>query len=296
MLDRMTAEERVQKDENLLPQPDEDYLTVYIKPSSGLFDLELKAVWEYRELLYFLVWREVKIRYKQTAIGAGWAIMQPLMTMLIFTVIFGKFAKIPSDGLPYPVFSYTALLPWTYFSQAISRSGISLVGNANLISKVYFPRLIIPVAAVVTPVVDFALSFVILLGMMVWFGIYPTWGTLALPVFLLLALVTALAVSLWLSALNVKYRDVGYTIPFLVQVWMYASPIAYPVNLIPEKWRLLYSLNPMSGVIEGFRWALLGKQSPDFGVMAISAAAVFLLLVGGLLYFKKMEDTFADII
>jgi homopolymeric O-antigen transport system permease protein len=269
---------------------------IIIQPSGGLFHLDLKAIWHYRELLYFLIWRDVKVRYKQTAIGAGWAIFQPLMTMMIFTVIFGNFAKIPSDGLPYPIFAYTALLPWNNFAQAIGRSGVSLVGSANLISKVYFPRLIIPLSAAVAPLVDFAMAFVILLAMMAWFGIAPTWGVLALPLFLLLALFTALAVGLWLSALDVRYRDVGYTIPFMVQIWMYASPVAYPVSLVPERWRMLYSLNPMVGVIEGFRWALLGKGNPDFGVMTASAVVVMALLLGGIVYFRRMERTFADVV
>jgi lipopolysaccharide transport system permease protein len=269
---------------------------IVIQPSQGFFHLDLPAVWQYRELLYFLIWRDVKVRYKQTALGVAWAILQPLMTMLIFTVIFGKFAKIPSDGLPYPIFAYTALLPWQYFSQALSHSGDSLVQNANLIKKVYFPRLIVPIAAALAPLVDFAVAFVILLSLMVWFGIPPTWGLLALPLFLLLALMTVLAVSLFLSALNVKYRDVRYTIPFLVQFWMYASPVAYPVSIVPEKWRLLYSLNPMVGVIDGCRWALLGKASPELGVMAVSAAVVLALLIGGMIYFKRMERTFADVI
>lgn len=269
---------------------------IVIQPSKSLFHLDLRSVWQYRELLYFLVWREVKVRYKQTAIGAAWAIFQPLMTMLIFTVVFGNFAQIPSDGLPYPIFAYTALLPWTYFSQALSRSGTSLVGNANLITKVYFPRLIIPLAGVTAPAVDFLISLVILLGMMLWYGITPTWGVLALPLFLTLALFTALAVSLWLAPLNVKFHDVGHTLPFIVQFWMYASPVAYPVSLVPEKWRLLYSLNPMAGVIEGFRWALLGKQSPDFAVIAVSTSVVLVLLFGGIVYFKKMERTFADVV
>jgi lipopolysaccharide transport system permease protein len=247
-------------------------------------------------MLYFLIWRDVKVRYKQTVIGAGWAILQPLMTVLIFTVVFGNFAKIPSDGLPYPIFAYTALLPWTYFAQAIGRSGASVVGDASLISKVYFPRVIVPISAAVAPLVDFAVAFIILLGMMVWFGIGPSWGILALPLFLLFAMITALAVGLWLSALNARYRDVGHTIPFFIQIWMYASPVAYPVSLVPEKWRLLYSLNPMAGVIEGFRWALLGKEPPDFGVMAASAVMVVTLLLGGMVFFKHMEQTFADVV
>jgi lipopolysaccharide transport system permease protein len=269
---------------------------IIIQPGRGLFHLDLEAIWHYRELLYFLIWRDVKVRYKQTAIGAGWAIFQPLMTMIIFTVVFGNFAKIPSDGLPYPIFTYTALLPWHYFAQAISRSGVSLAGSANLISKVYFPRVIIPLSAAVAPLVDFAIAFAILLVMMAWFGIAPTVGVLALPLFLLLALATALAVGLWLTALGVRYRDVGYTIPFLVQVWMYASPVAYAVSLVPERWRLLYSLNPLVGVIEGFRWALLGKGNPDFGVMTASAVMVMALLSGGIIYFRRMERTFADVV
>jgi lipopolysaccharide transport system permease protein len=270
--------------------------TVEIQPRKGLFHLDLQALWEYRELLYFLIWRDIKVRYKQTVIGAGWAVLQPLMTAMIFTVVFGNFAKIPSDGLPYAVFAYTALLPWTHFSQAVGRSGVSLVGNARLISKVYFPRLIVPISVAMAPLVDFALAFIILLGMMVWFGIAPTWGVLVLPLFLLLTLVTALAVGLWLTALDVRYRDVGHTIPFLIQFWMYASPVAYPVSLVPEKWRLVYSLNPMVGVIEGFRWALLGKESPDYRVVAVSAIMVMALLLGGILYFKQVEQTFADMV
>jgi lipopolysaccharide transport system permease protein len=211
-------------------------------------------------------------------------------------VVFGSFAQIPSDGLPYPIFTFAALLPWNFFAQAIGRSGISLVGSANLISKIYFPRLIIPLSAAVAPLVDLAFAFVILLGMMAWFGVAPTWGMLALPLFLLLALVTALAAGLWLSALNVRYRDIGYTIPFLIQIWMYASPVAYPVSIVPERWRLLYSLNPMVGVIEGFRWALLGTGSPDIGVMVVSAVVVMMLLLSGLVYFRIAERTFADVV
>jgi lipopolysaccharide transport system permease protein len=270
--------------------------TVVVEPVRGLFHLDLRAVWHYRELLFFLIWRDVKVRYKQTIIGAAWSILQPLMTMVVFTLIFSKFAKVPSDGLPYPIFAYTALLPWNYFSQAVSHSGESLVGNARLISKVYFPRLIVPISAAVAPLVDFAIAFVVLLGMMTWYGIAPTWGMLALPLFLLLALLTALAVGLWLSAFNVKYRDVRHTIPFLIQFWMFASPVAYPVSLVPEKWRLLYSLNPMAGVIEGFRWAILGKESPDVSVMALSAGVVVAILIGGLVYFTRVEQTFADVV
>ena len=269
---------------------------IVVEPARRLLDLDLRALWQYRELLYFLIWRDVKVRYKQTAIGFTWVIIQPLVTMVIFTVIFGNFANIPSDGLPYPIFSFTALLPWSYFAQALGQSGRSLVGNAGLISKVYFPRLVIPMVAVASPLVDFAVSFLVLLGMMVWFSVTPTWGVLLLPVFLLLTALTAFAVGLWLSALNVRYRDVSQLMPFLVQVWMYASPVIYPVSTIPEKWRVLYSLNPMVGVIEGFRWALLGKSSPDFTVMAVGSAIVLLLLAGGLVYFKRVESSFADVI
>ena len=270
--------------------------TSVIESKSGLGGLDLGAIWDYRELLYILIWRDVKVRYKQTVIGAGWAIFQPVMTMAIFTVVFGSFVKIPSDGLPYAVFAYTALVPWAYFSQALSRSGTSLVGNANLITKVYFPRLLIPLTSVMAPAVDFLFAFLVLLGLIVWFGIVPTWGLLALPLFFLLAMITALAIGLWLSPLNARYRDVGHGIPFLIQLWMFASPVVYPVSLVPESWRLLYSLNPMAGVIEGFRWALLGKGSPDFTLMLVSAIVVFVLLAGGIVFFKRMERTLTDII
>jgi lipopolysaccharide transport system permease protein len=269
---------------------------VLIGPRRGLLDLDLRAVWQYRELLYFLAWRETKVRYKQTVLGVAWAIFQPLLTVMIFAAIFGSFAKIPSDGLPYPVFAFAGLLPWTYFSEATVRSSSSLVSDANLLRKVYFPRLIIPLAAVVTPIVDFALAFVVLFGMMRWYRVAPTWNALFLPLFLALALATALAVGLWLSALNVKYRDVRHTVPFVMQVWMYASPIVYPINLVPERWRLLFALNPMTGVIEGFRWGLLGKQSPDFALIGASAIVVAGLLFGGLVFFRRMERIFADVV
>lgn len=270
--------------------------TVIIQPRKGLFQLDLSSVWQYREMLYFLVWRDVIVRYKQTALGAAWVIVQPLITMLIFTLVFGNFARIPSDGIPYPVFAFSALLPWSYFSQALARSSNSLVNSSNLVTKIYFPRLLIPLAASVAPVVDLFFSFLVLLVLMAWYKIAPTWGLLALPLFLGLAIMTALAVGLWSSALNVRYRDVGNIILFLSQVWMYASPVAYPVSMVPAKWRLFYSLNPMVGVIEGFRWALLGKESPDFMLMAVSSSVVLALLAGGIVYFKRMEQTFADVI
>ena len=267
-----------------------------ILPKKGLFQLDLGDVWQCRELLYFLIWRDVKVRYKQTLMGVAWAILQPLLTMIIFTIVFGYFAKIPSDGIPYPVFAYTALLPWTYFNQAFIRSGASLVGNANLLTKVYFPRLMLPLSAALAPAVDFLVSFVILLGMMAYYGITPTWYLLYLPIFMLLSLLTALAVGLWISPVNVRYRDVGYILPFLAQLWMYASPVAYPVSLVPEQWRWLYGLNPMVGVIEGFRWALLGKENPEFTVMAVSTSMVLIIVLGGVIFFKKMENTFADFV
>lgn len=270
--------------------------TVVIEPRRGLFDLDLKAVWQYRELLYFLVWRDLKIRYKQTAIGVAWAVLQPLAQMVIFTVIFGRFAKIPSDDLPYSVFAYSALLPWNYFATALNRCVVSVVGDANLISKIYFPRLILPLAGTASGFIDFFVSFVLLLGMMVWHEIAFTWWILTVPLFLIFSQLTALAVGLWLSALNVRYRDVGHTVPFIVQIWMFASPVVYPVSLIPEKWQMLYSLNPMVGVIEGFRWALLGKASPDLAVMAVSALVVSVMLAAGLVFFRNMERTFADVV
>jgi lipopolysaccharide transport system permease protein len=268
---------------------------VVISSGRGLFDLGLADLYQYRDLLYFLVWRDVKVRYKQTAIGAGWAILQPFLTMVIFTVVFGHFAGIPSDGLPYPIFAFAALVPWTYFAQAISQSSGSLVGDAKLVEKVYFPRLVIPISAAVSPLVDLAAAFVVLLCMMGWFGIAPGWRMLYLPAFVLLALASALAVSLWLSALNVKYRDVRYTIPFLIQLWLYASPVAYPASMVPEQWRLLYSLNPMVGVIEGFRAILLGNAPPNVTAVAVSAAVVAIVLVAGIVYFRQMERTFADL-
>ena len=269
--------------------------TVRIRPAGSALDLDLSALWHHGDLLYFLVWRDLKVRYKQMAIGAGWAVIQPVLTMLLFTAVFSGLANIPSNGVPYPIFAYAALLPWTYFSQAVARSGNSLVNNSSLITKVYFPRLIIPISAVLSPLLDFAVAFMLLLGLLVWYRIPPTWAWLALPLFLILCLATALAISLWLAALCVKYRDVGIVIPFLLQIWLFASPVAYPVSMVPAEWRLLYSLNPMSGVIEGFRWALFGTESPDFGVMAVSAAVVLVLLLTGAVFFRRTERTFADL-
>ena len=269
---------------------------IRIEPSGSRLAVTLNELWEYRELLYFLVWRDVKVLYKQTAIGASWAIVQPLLTMVIFTVVFDRFAKMPSDGLPYPIFSYTALLPWTYFSKALNQSILSVVHNSNLITKVYFPRPLLPISAILSGIIDFGISFVFLISMMIWYGIMPGWGTLFLPGFVLMTILTALSISLWLSAINVRYRDVGQAIPFLIQIWMFASPVAYPVSVVPENWRLLYSLNPMVGVIEGFRWALLGKATPEILPIVISIAVVLALLFSGMVFFKRMEETFADVV
>jgi lipopolysaccharide transport system permease protein len=269
---------------------------VLIEPRDKFFGLHLKDIWDYRELLYFLVWRDLKVYYRQTLIGGAWVIIQPLMTMLLFTAVFGKFAKVPSDGLPYPIFIYTALLPWNLFASSLGRGVSSVVGSANLVSKIYFPRLILPLSAALSPVVDFTIAFTILIGMMAWFHVSPTWGVTMLPLFLLFAVITALAVSLLLSAMNVRYRDIGHTIPFLTQFWMFATPVAYPVSMVPAKWRLLYSLNPMTGVIEGFRWALLGKGSLEFGVIIASFAMMLIVAFIGIVYFKHMERTFADVV
>lgn len=269
---------------------------VLICPKKGLFNLDLKNVWTYRELLYFLIWRELKIRYKQAFIGAGWAIIQPVLAMLIFTAIFGMFARIPSDGLPYPLFAYTALLPWTYFAEAVRRGALGPVEDAELVRKIYFPRLIIPLAMVTAPLVDFILAFSVLIVLFMWYGIVPTWSVVFLPFFVAMAMILALAISLWLGPVNVRFRDIKHAVPFLIQIWMFASPIVYPVSMVPEQWRLLYSLNPMVGVIEGFRWALLGTDSPNFTAIAISMSLVMVCLIGGLIYFKRMERFFADVI
>jgi lipopolysaccharide transport system permease protein len=270
--------------------------TVVIEPRKGFFYFDLRSVWQYRELLYFLVWRDVKVRYKQTAIGVGWAALQPLVSMAIFTAIFGTFAKIASDGLAYPLFAFCGILPWNYFSGALQRCIASVVGDAQLVKKVYFPRLILPIAGSLSGIIDFAISFVLLLGMMIWYEISLTGRVLFVPALLVLALLTSLAVGLWLAALNVRYRDVGHAIPFFIQIWMFASPVVYPVSMVPEQYRLLYGLNPMVGVIEGFRWSLLGKAIPDFGVMAVSVVVMLAALVGGLVFFKRLERTFADVV
>lgn len=270
--------------------------TITIRPSRGWVSLNLRELWNYRELLYFLTWRDIKVRYKQTVLGAAWAVIQPFFTMVVFSLFFGRLAKVPSDGIPYPVFAYCALVPWTFFAGALDRAGNSLVGSANLLTKVYFPRLVIPMSAVLAGLLDFAIAFAVLLGMMLVYGITPTWAIVTLPLFLLLALVTALGSGLWLSALNVQYRDVRYTIPFITQFWMFASPVAYAASLVPDQWRWLYGLNPMVGVIEGFRWALLGKETAPGMMLIVSVIMVVLIFVGGLYYFRRMEKTFADVV
>ena len=269
---------------------------IVIEASSGWASLKLSELWEYRELLFFLTWRDVKVRYKQAVLGVAWAVIQPLMTMVVFSVIFGQVAKLPSEGIPYPIFSFVALLPWQLFSGTLTRASTSLVGNANLLSKVYFPRLVIPLSAIATGMVDFGISFVFLLGLMVYYSIVPTLTILWLPFLVLFVLFTALAIGLWLSALNVQYRDVQHMIPFLVQTWMFVSPVAYSTGLIPKgPWRIVYGLNPLAGVIQGFRWALLGGNPPD-ELMVASVIMVVVLLVTGLFYFSRMERTFADVV
>jgi len=272
-------------------------VTIYEPQLGKIPRINWRELWAYRELLYFLTWRDIKIRYKQAALGVAWAILQPVITMIIFSVIFGSLAKLPSGGIPYPVFSFVALLPWQLFSGALSRIGNSLVSDKNLITKIYFPRLTIPLSAVGASLFDFAISFVILIGMMVFYGIKPTWALLTFPLFILMALVTAVAVGLWFAAVNVQYRDVQYALPFIIQAWMYASPVAYSTELIPQGiWRIVYGLNPMAGVIDGFRWALLGTQFPDLPLFLVSILVTVILLITGLMYFKKMEEYFADLV
>ena len=278
-----------------LPAVSADRAVIRLQAPRGWVGLKLAELWHYRELLYFLTWRDVKVRYKQTALGAAWAVIQPFFTMLVFSLFFGRLAKIPSDGVPYPIFAYVALVPWTFFASGLAQSADSLVGSANLLRKVYFPRLLIPMATVVSGLVDFVIAFLVLLGMMVFYGITPTAHILWLPLLVLLALVTALGVGLWLSALNVMFRDVRYIVPFVVQFWLFATPIAYPSSLLQEPWRTIYGLNPMAGVVEGFRWALLGSARPG-PMVAVSAAVAVALLIGGAFFFRRMERAFADIV
>jgi len=273
---------------------DESVPVFIIRPSKGLVALNLRELWQYRELLYILIWRDIKVRYKQTAVGAAWAVIQPFFAMVVFSLIFGRLAKIPSEGLPYPIFAYSALLPWQFFAKALTEASTSLVVNERVITKVYFPRLLVPTAVVLAGLLDFGIAFLILLGMMVFYGITPSWFILFVPLFLLLAIITALGVSFWLSALDVEYRDVRYTLPFLTQLWFFATPVVYPSTIVPPSWRALYGLNPMVGVIEGFRWALLGSAPPDPRMLLVSSLLASLLFMSGLIYFRRMERTLAD--
>ena len=274
-----------------------DSREMVIRPSKGWIRLNLRDLWTYRELVFFLTWRDIKVRYKQAVLGVAWAIIQPLMSMIVFSVIFGQLAGLQTEnGIPYPLFSFAALLPWDLFAGALQKSGTSLVGNANLITKIYFPRLVIPFSSVVSGLVDFGIAFLVLMGLMVYYRMPFTVNMLWLPLLILLAMATALAVGLWLSALNVQYRDIQQMIPFLVMIWMYASPVAYSATLIPEgPWRIIYALNPIAGVVQGFRWALLGTAPPDTALL-VSSAVVLVLLISGLFFFRRMERTFADIV
>ena len=269
---------------------------IRIRPLRGWAHINFRELWEYRDLLKLLTWRDIKVRYKQTALGAGWAILQPLLTMLVFSLFFGRLAKVPSDGLPYPIFSFAALVPWHFFSGSLSQSSSSLVGNANLIKKVYFPRLVIPTACSLSALVDMAIAFFVLLLFMAAYGIAPTWNVFWLPALVLLSLVTSLGAGLWLSTLSVRYRDVRYVLPFILQFWLFATPIAYPSSLLEQPWRSVYALNPMVGVVEGFRWALLGTDTAPGMMLGVSAVAAGLLLISGVMVFRRMEATFADVV
>jgi len=280
---------------NELAPPGDTPVTL-IRPSRGWRALDLRELWKYRELLYFLIWRDIKVRYKQTILGVAWAIIQPFFTMVVFSLFFGKLAGVPSDEIPYPIFSYTALVPWSFFANGLSQSTNSLVGSANLVTRVYFPRLALPVSAVLSGSIDFFLAFTVLLGMMLFYGIMPTAAVVWLPLLLLLALTTSLGVGLWLTAMNVQFRDVRYMVPFLIQAWMFATPIAYPSSLLEEPWRTLYGINPMAGVVEGFRWALLGTETAPGPLILVSAVVAVGLLVSGAFYFRRMEKIFADVV
>lgn len=270
--------------------------TIFIKPSTGLAALNLRDLWIYRELVFFMIWRDIKVRYKQTLLGAAWAVIQPVLTMLIFNFIFGTVAKVNTEGIPYPIFSYTALLPWGLFSAALNNASRSLTTNQNMVSKIYFPRLVLPLASVLGGLVDFAIAFLILVVLMIYYKVTPTTAIWTLPFFLILTVVTALGVALWLSAINVQYRDVNYVLPFLTQFWLFLTPVAYSANVISAKWQFVYSLNPMAGVVNGFRWALLGTNTGPNMNMLISISISLIFLVSGLFYFRSMERTFADTI
>jgi len=272
----------------------------YLKPPKGLASLNLRDLWEYRELIYFLTWRDVKVRYKQTLLGFTWVILQPVINMVVFTILFGELLNVPTGGIPYPIFSFAALLPWTYFATSLTRSSTTLVGSANLISKVYFPRMVIPISGVISGFIDFGISFVILIVMMLVYKIIPTWNLLLLPILLILAMLTALGFGLWLSALNVRFRDINHLVPFIIEIWKYVTPVIYGSTLIPEKYRFILGLNPLTGVVEGFRWAILGgKYVETFNpgpLFALSIMIAFVVLISGIIFFRNTERTFADII
>lgn len=269
---------------------------IVLRPSAGWVSLNLRELWHSRELLFFLAWRDIKVRYQQTALGAAWAVVQPLVSMLVLTLFFGRLARVPSNGIPYPLFAYSALLPWQLFAYALTESSNSVVVNERLITKVYFPRLVIPLASALAGLVDFTIAFPLVIAMMMWYQITPTWAVLALPVIVIFTAATALAAGLWLCALNVQYRDVRHTLTFIVQFWLFASPVAYPSSLVPARWRPFYGLNPMAGVIEGFRWALLRRTPFPGPMIAVSGLVTTLVLLGGLFYFRRMERTFADVV
>ena len=270
--------------------------TLIIRPSRGWVAIKFRELWQYRELIYFFVWRDIKVRYKQTVLGAAWAIIQPFFTMVVFSIFFGRLAKMPSDGIPYPIFAYCALLPWNYFAEAMNRASNSMVDSANLIKKVYFPRLVVPLSAVISGLLDFVIAFTVLIAMMFYYKIIPRETLFLFPAFMLMAIATALGVGLWLSSMNVKYRDIRYVIPFLTQAWFFITPVVYPSSLLPGFWRIIYGLNPMVSVVEGFRWALLNKGQHPGWMFVVSVAMVLILLISGAFYFRRMEKTFADIV
>lgn len=282
--------------QDLIPADLGNRLRTRRQPSKGWAWPKFRELWEYRELLFFFAWRDIKVRYRQTVMGALWAIIQPLFTMVIFSLFFGRLANMPSDGVPYPIFSFTALVPWTFFANALAQASNSLVSNANMIKKIYFPRLALPIATVLAGVIDFAIAFLVLLGIMLYYGLGPTFNIVWLPFFMILALITSLGVSLWLATMNVQFRDVRYTIPFLIQAWLFVTPIAYPSSLLPETWRILYGLNPMAGVVEGFRWALLGTDTAPGEMIIVSTLVALALFISGAFYFRRMEQSFADVL
>jgi lipopolysaccharide transport system permease protein len=278
------------------PLPVRPVYRVVIEPQKGWISLNLREVWRYRDLLAVLVWRDFSIRYRQSILGVGWAVVRPVLSVLVFTVVFGMVARLPSDGIPYPLFSFAAMMPWLYFSNALANTTNSVVGGSGLLTKVYFPRLVLPLASIAGGLADLGIQFVLLIGLMLWYGVVPTWAVVLVPLFILECMVVSLALGLWLTALNVKYRDIGQLVPFLTQIWMFMTPIVYASSLVPQRYRALYSLNPLVGVIDGFRWAMLGQSAPDWTILAVSSSVILLLFITGLYYFRKVEQTFADII